>query len=67
MCWCTEHYVGHTIRERYFSPLVESEPLCDSNAIFSAAEWAIATATVATATPCVRRNPFCFPLNDSCI
>lgn len=52
MCWCSKHYVGHTIRERYFSPLVESEQLYDSNARFSAAEWAIATATVTAATPC---------------
>lgn len=52
MCWRTKHFVGHTIRERYFSPLVESEPLCDSNARSSAAEWAMATAGVTAATRC---------------
>lgn len=52
MCWRTKYYVSHTIRERYFSPLVESELLCDSNARLSAAEWAIAAATVTRAAPC---------------
>lgn len=50
MCWCTKHYVSHTIRERFFSPLVESEPLCDSNVRLHAAwEWATATTTTTTA------------------
>lgn len=64
MCWCTKHYIGHAIRERYFSPLVESELLCDSNARFSAAECAIPVQLwlqlLLVILHCVRRNPFCF-------